>query len=172
MRTVVWRGVLLIGLPFLHLTFTGASAAQQMKECKFDGDSEYIRLSTPIVKAWGRIPVGSPVYALDDAAGTKDWLKLALIDRVDVQTGIWNILIEPGYSVFEIYPYKSKGSPQPCVYQGIVLKVNGVLSVDDLVAAIRSRSTTTKIDSYDVFGGNGVGVQRYSRTATRAVTKR
>lgn len=131
-----------------------------------------MRLSTPIVKAWEQVPVGSAVYALDDAAGTKDWLKRVLIQRVDAQTGIWNILMEPGYSIFRIYPYQSKDSPQPCVYQGIVLKVNGALTVDGLVAAIRHRTASIKIDSYDVFGGDGVGMQRYSRAATRAATRR
>jgi hypothetical protein len=148
------------------------SLAQQSAPCKSKGDADYMRLTTPIVKAWERVPVGSAVYALDDAARSEDWLKRALIQRVDAQTGIWNILMEPGYSVFRVYPYQTKDSPQPCVYQGIVLKVNGVLTVDDLVAAIRHRTTTTKIDSYDVFGGAGVGIQRYSRTATRAATRR
>jgi len=86
-----------------------------------------------------------------------------LIQRVDIQTGVWHISAEDGYSVFRIYPYLSKGSPQPSVYQGIVLKVNGNLSVEDLLAAIRHRTPKTKIDEYDVFGANGVGVQRYSR---------
>jgi len=172
MHTIVSRTTLVLTFYSASLTITSASAAQQLKPCKSGGDSDYIRLSTPVVKAWEQIHVGSPVYALDDAAGTKGWLKLALIQRVDFQTGIWNILGEPGYSVFRIYPYQSKDSPQPCVYQGIVLKVNGVLTVDDLIAAIRSRTRTTKIDSYDVFGGDGVGVQRYSRTATKAVTRR
>jgi hypothetical protein len=172
MHTIVSRAALILTFSFASLTITSASAAQQWKPCKSSEDSDYIRLSTPVVKAWEKIPVSSPVYALDDAAGTKGWLKLALIQRVDFQTGIWNILMEPGYSVFRIYPYQSKDSPQPCVYQGIVLKVNGVLTVDDLLAAIRNRTTTSKIDSYDVFGGDGVGVQRYSRTATKAFTRR
>jgi hypothetical protein len=171
MHTIVLRSALILTFSFASLTITNASAAQQLKPCKSSEDSDYIRLSTPVVKAWEQIPVGSPVYALDHATGTKDWLKLALIQRVDAQTGIWNILMEPGYSVFRIYPYQSKDSPQPCVYQGIVLKVNGVLTVDDLLAAIRNRITTTKIDSYDVFGGGGIGVQRYSRTTTKAVIR-
>jgi len=172
MHTIVSQPALILTLSLASLTITSASVAQQLKPCKSSGESNYTRLSTPVVKAWEKIPVGSPVYALDDAAGTKDWLKLALIQRVDAQTGIWNILMESGYSVFRIYPYQSKDIPQPCVYQGIVLKVNGVLTVDDLLVAIRNRTTTTKIDSYDVFGGDGVGVQRYSRTATKAVTRR
>ena len=172
LRTTVLGAALILALQLASLTFGGASLAQQLAPCKFKQDADYIRLSTPIVKAWARIPVGSAVFALDDAAGAKDSLKRALVQRVDAQTGIWNILMEPGYSVFTIYPYQSKGSPQLCVYQGIVLKVNGVLTVDELLAAIRDRTTKTKIDSYDVFGADGVEVQRYSRAATRAVTGR
>ena len=126
-------------------------------------ETDYVRLSTAIVKAWREIPVGSPVYALDDAAGAKDWLARALIERIDFQTGIWHIYIEPGYSVFTIYPYLSKDSPQPSVYQGIVIKVNGTLTEKDLAAAIRDRTSPVKIDEYDVFGPDGIGVQRYSR---------
>jgi Carboxypeptidase regulatory-like domain len=97
---------------------------------------DYFRLFTPVVKAWREIPVGSPVYALDDAAGAKDWLERTWIQSIEFQTGIWSIRTEPGYSVFRIYPYLSKGSPQPSAYQGIVLKVKGTLSVEDLLAAI------------------------------------
>ena len=172
LRIAVLRATTVLAFQFALWTFGNASLAQQLAPCKSKQDADYIRLSTPVVKAWGQIPVGSAVYALEDAAGNKDWLKSALIQRVDAQTGIWNILMEPGYSVFRIYPYQSKDSPQPCVYQGIVLKVNGVLTVDDLLVAIRNRITATKIDSYDVFGGVGVEVQRYSRAATRAVTRR
>ncbi len=172
LRAKVLRVALPLALQFALFAFGGASLAQQSAPCKSKRDADYIRLSTPVVKAWGQIPLGSAVYALDDPTGTKDWIKLALIQRIDAQTGIWNILIEPGYSVFRIYPYQSKDSPQPCVYQGIVLKVNGVLTVDELLSAIRDRTTTTKIDSYDVFGGDGVAVQRYSRVVTRAVMRR
>jgi hypothetical protein len=95
--------------------------------------------------------------------GTKDWLERALIQHIEFQTGKWYIWIEPAYSVFRIYPYLSKGSPQPSVYQGIVLKVKGALSVEDLLAAIRNRTPTIKIDEYDVFGAGSASVQRYSR---------
>jgi len=127
-------------------------------------ESDHVRLSTPVVKAWREIPVGSPVYALDDAVTAKDWLQRALIQRIDAQTGIWHIWIEPGYSVFRIYPYESKTSPMPVAYQGIVLKVNGTLSEDDLVAAIQKRTATVRIDEYDVFAADtSLNVQRYSR---------
>ncbi len=43
------------------------------------------------------------------------------------------------------------------------LKVKGTLSVEDLSAAIRNRNPTIKIDEYDAFGLDGVGVRRYSR---------
>jgi hypothetical protein len=128
-----------------------------------EGESEYVQLSAPVVKAWREIPVGSPVYALDDAAGAKDWLDRAFIQPIGLQTGKWNIWMEPGYSVFRIYPYLSKGSLQPSVYQGICLKVRGALSVEDLRAAIRNRNPAIQIDEYEVFGSYGVGVQRYSR---------
>ena len=126
-------------------------------------ETDYVRLSTPVVKAWRTIPVGSPVCALDDVVREKDWLERSLIYRVDIQTGAWHILASDGYSVFMIYPYfPQRGAPQS-VYQGIVLKVNGTLTEYDLRAAIRKRTPTVKIDSYDVFGANGVSVQRYSR---------
>jgi hypothetical protein len=126
--------------------------------------TDHVRLSTPVVKAWREIPVESPVYALGDAVGAKDWLERTLIQHIEFQTGKWYIRIEPGYSVFRIYPYLSKGSPQPSVYQGIVLKVKGTLSTEDLLAAVRNRTPTIKIDEYDVFGADSVSVQRYSRT--------
>ena len=137
----------------------GSAAAIDVKR----EETDHVQLSTPVVKAWHAIPVGSPVYALDDVVREKDWLERSLIQRIDIQTGVWHIVAEDGYSVFRIYPYLSMGSPQPRVYQGIVLKVKGTLSVEDLLAAIRHRTPTIKIDEYDVFGANGVGVQRYSR---------
>jgi hypothetical protein len=66
--------------------------------------ARYIRLSTPVVTAWQQVPVGSPISALDDAAESKEWLTKSLFQRIDAQTGIWNILMEPGYSIFRIYP--------------------------------------------------------------------
>lgn len=152
---------LLLGSP---LAYVSASAAKNPISSSLEREeTDHVRLSTPVVKAWREILVGSAVYALDDAVGTKDWLQRALIQRIEVQTGIWHIWIEPGYSVFRIYPYLSKESPQPSVYQGIVLKVKGTLSVEDLLAAIRKRTSTIKIDEYDVFGADSVSVQRYSR---------
>lgn len=136
------------------LADVGTSEAQQ---------SDHVRLSTPVVKAWREIQVGSPVCALDDLVGSKNWLERALIQKIDAQTGIWYIWVEPGYSVFRIYPYLSKDSPPPSVYQGIVLKVNGTLSVDDLLKSIRSHTSTVTIDEYDIFGTNSVSIQRYSR---------
>ena len=127
------------------------------------GESDHVRLSTPVVKAWSEIPVGSPVYALDDSVAAKDWLDRTVIQYIWFQTGIWNIWNESGYSVFRICPYISKGAPQPSVYQGMVLKVKGDLSVKDLLAAIRNRTPTITIDEYEVFGADGVDVQRYSR---------
>jgi len=38
-----------------------------------------------VVKAWRDIPVGSPVYALDDAVRAKDRLQEALVQRIDFQ---------------------------------------------------------------------------------------
>jgi len=46
--------------------------------------THYVRLST-VVKAWRDIPVGSPVYALDDAVRAKDRLQEALVQRIDFQ---------------------------------------------------------------------------------------
>jgi hypothetical protein len=146
------------------LAYVPASAAQQpISRSPKREETDHVRLLTPVVKAWREIPVGSPIYALDDAVGAKDWLERAVIQHIEFQTGRWYIWIEPGYSVFRIYPYLSKGSPQPSVYQGIVLKVKGTLSVEDLLAAIRNRTPTIKIDEYDVFGADSVSVQRYSR---------
>lgn len=144
--------------------YAGASASRQSNSgAPKQEEMDHVRLSTPVVRAWREIRVGSPVYALDDAVTTKGWVARALIERIDVQTGRWHIWIEPGYSVFRIYPYLSKDNSQPRVYQGIVLKVKGVLSVDDLVGAIRGRTPTVKIDEYDVFGADDVSIQRYSR---------
>jgi hypothetical protein len=161
---IVLRNRLLAVLQLVSsLAFAAASMAAQSVSTPPNLETDHVRLSTPVVKAWREIPVGSPVYALDDAAGAKGWLERALIQSIEVQTGKWYVWIEPGYSVFRIYPYLSKNSPQPSVYQGIVLKVNGTLSVDDLVAAIRNRTPTIKIDEYDVFGADGMSVQRHSR---------
>lgn len=146
------------------LAYVQASAVQQpISPSPKREETDHVRLSTPVVKAWREIPVGSPVYALDDAVGAKDWLERALIQHIEFQTGKWYIWIEPGYSVFRIYPYLPEGSPQPSVHQGIVLKVKGTLSVKDLFTAIRNRTPTIKIDEYDVFGADSVSVQRYSR---------
>ncbi len=146
------------------LAYVRGSAAQQpISRWPKREETDHVRLSTSVVKAWREIPVGSPVYTLDDAVGAKDWLERALFQHIEFQTGKWHIWIEPGYSVFRIYPYLSKGSAQPSVYQGIVLKVKGTLSVEDLLAAIRNRTLTIKIDEYDVFGADSVSVQRYSR---------
>ena len=150
------------------LAFGGTSVAQQSNTRSPNREeTDHVRLSTPVVKAWREIHIGSPVYVLDDAVGTKDWLERALIQKIDFQTGRWYIGVEPGYSVFRIYPYLSKDSPQPSVYQGIVLKVNGTLSVHDLLKSIRSRTPSVKIDEYDIFGADGVSVQRYSRPHER-----
>jgi hypothetical protein len=153
--------ILLIAV--VALGYATVSVAQNSAPSPVRQDTEHVRLSTPIVKAWREIPVGSPIYALDDAAGAKDWLERALIQHIEFQTGKWYIWMETGYSVFRIYPYLSKGSPQPSVFQGIVLKVKGTLSVEDLLAAIRNRTPTIKIDEYDLFGADGVSIQRYSR---------
>jgi hypothetical protein len=157
-------GLIVVLLLPSSLAYVRAGAAQQpTSRSPKRQDTDHVRLSTPVVKAWREIPVGSPVYALGDAVGANDWLERAMVQHIEFQTGIWNIWIEPGYSVFRIYPYLAKGSPQPSVYQGIVLKVNGTLTVEDLLAAIRSRTPAVKIDEYDVLGGDGVSVQRYSR---------
>jgi hypothetical protein len=151
-------------LPGSSPAYVRASAAQQPISLspKLE-ETDHVQLSTPVVKAWREIPVESSVYALDDAVGTKDWLERALIQHIEFQTGKWDIWIEPGYSVFRIYPYLFMGSPQPSVYQGIVLQVKGTLSVEDLLAAIRNRTPTIKIDEYDVFGPGSASVQCYSR---------
>ena len=157
--------VLIVALQLASsLAYVRASAAQQpISRSPKREETDHVRLSTPVVMAWREIAVGSPVCALDHAVGAKDWLERALIQHSEFQTGKWYIWIEPGYSVFRIYPYLSKGSPQPSVYQGIVLKVKGTLSVEDLLAAIRNRAPTFKIDEYDVFGSDSVSVQRYLR---------
>jgi hypothetical protein len=165
------RSTALKAMLAVPLAAAGLACAQKAAPCKSSADASYVQLSKPVVTAWQQLKVGSPIYALDDASGSKDWLTKALVQRIDAQTGIWNILMEPGYSVFRIYPFLSKNDPTPCVYQGIVVKVNGSLSVEDLLAAIRSRTTTIRIDSYDVFGVEGIGVQRYSRQKTQSVSR-
>jgi len=165
MRTVLGPSVALM---LLLCALAPISYAQQSTTAKKPPKasaqaSDHIRLSSPVLKGWREIAVGSPVYALDDAAGTKDWLQRARIQRVTAQTGIWHIWIERGYTVFGICPYLSEKDPEPPVYQGMVVKVNGDLSVADLIAAIRNRSSSVRIDEYDVFGKHGLSVQRYSR---------
>ncbi|HEY2113569.1 MAG TPA: hypothetical protein VGJ51_00655 [Candidatus Angelobacter sp.] len=127
------------------------------------GNSDHVRLSTPVVKAWRNLDLESPVYTLTDLSPAKDWLEHAFIQPISLQYGIWHIWIEPGYAVFRIYPYISKDSPRPSIYQGIVLKVNGDMSVDALVAAIRNRTSTVKIDEFEIYGGAGLNLQKYSR---------
>ena len=146
------------------LAYVGTSAPRQSNVHPSNREeTDHDRLSTPVVKAWREIPLGNPVYALDDALAAEDWLARALIERIDFQTGIWHIRGERGYSIFRIYPYLTKGRPLPRVYQGIVLKVKGTPSVEELLTAIRRRTPTIKIDEYDVFGSDDVKIQRYSR---------
>ena len=47
-----------------------------------------------------------------------------------------------------------------CLLRNRFRMVNGSLSVEDLLLAIRSRTMTIRVDSYDVFGGDGIGAQR------------
>ena len=114
------------------------------------------------MKAWQNLEVGDPVYALDDLAATKGWLDRASVQYIPLQTGIWHIYIEPGYSVFRIYPYWAEGDPQPRIYQSIVLKVAGHLSEAELIAAIRERKETVVIDEYELIGKD-ISIQKYSR---------
>jgi hypothetical protein len=150
-----------IAISFIALCIP--ATAQRKSQIQPGPESDHLRLSTPVVKAWRKLPVGCPVYALDDAVVTKGWLEGALIQRIDRQTGIWHIEIERGYTVFRIYPYLSNVSGRWSLYQGIVLKVKGTLSEEDLLAAIRNRVSTVKIDEYDVFGADGLSLQKYSR---------
>lgn len=145
------------------LAYSLASAAEQPTSQPHKQETEHVRLSTPVVKAWRETPVGSPVYALDDAAGAKDWLERALVQHIQGRTGVWYIWNEPEYSVFRIYPYMAEDSPQPSVYQGIVLKVKGALSVQDLLKAIRHLTPAIMIDEFAVFGADGRDAQKYSR---------
>jgi len=164
------KAALLSALAFQIASLLPWAFAQKVELCSSAKDAEYMAHSTPIIKAWEKVSVGSPISALDDAAATKGWLDQATVQLVDLQSGIWNIDIERGYSVFRIYPDLSKDDTH-CIFQGIVVKVNGNLTADDLLAAIKSRNSAVKIDSYDVFSGDSVGVQRYSRKDTRAIRK-
>jgi hypothetical protein len=154
-HSIVLQAVLVVTLQSaLSLACVRTIAAQQSTTTQLakHEETDHARLSLPIVKAWSKIPAGSPVYALDDAVGAKDWLERSLIQIIPFQTGVWHVWIEPGHSVFRIYPYLSKGSPLPSVYRGIVLKVKGTLTVEDLVAAIRKRNPAIKIEEYEIFG--------------------
>jgi len=119
-------------------------------------------MSMPIVKAWRELKVGSPLYMLDDMAKDNAWLEHALIQRITVQTGIWFVELEDGYSVFRIYPYLSIGEPTPAFHQGIVLKIKGNKGISDIKDAIHKRMKSVVIDEFDVFG-NGISIHRYSR---------
>jgi len=68
------------------------------------GNSDHVRLSTPVVKAWRNLDLEGPVCTLTDFSPAKDWLEHAFIQPILFQTGIWHIWIEPGYTVFRIYP--------------------------------------------------------------------
>ena len=152
----------LVCLGLLWVPFCPWVSGAQGTRIASPAKKDHVALSTPIVKAWQDLAVGVPVYVLDDLAATKDWLDRALVQYVGFQTGIWHIHIEPGYSVFRIYPYLAVGGRQPRAYQGIVLKVAGRLSAAELIAAIRERRATVVIDEYDLFC-KGVSVQKYSR---------
>jgi hypothetical protein len=119
--------------------------------------------STPVLMAWREIPIGSPVYALDDAAGARDWLERSDVTLIDAQTGIWKIHYESGYTMFLISPYRAKKlphCPHPRRYQNIVIKVPGELSVADLFAAIRERNPGVTLDAYHVSGAEGLEMFR------------
>lgn len=127
----------------------------------------HVALSTPIVKAWQRLPVGAPIHMLDDLAGMQGWLDSALIQSISMQTGIWRVLSEAGYSVYRVYPYLD-ASEQPTSFQGIVVKVNGDLTVAQLLLAIRTRRTDVLIDEYELFGdialGTGIEIYNHARS--------
>lgn len=127
---------------------------------------DHVAQSTPIIYAWKDLPGGVPICNLDDRAATEGWLDRALIQHIGFQTGRWRIGIEPGYTVFRIYPFLAEGDSQPRVYQGIVLKVNGSLSVEQLLDAIRLRKTTVVLDEYALFG-DGISIQKHSRPSRR-----
>ncbi|MEP6673347.1 MAG: hypothetical protein ABJF10_29630 [Chthoniobacter sp.] len=54
----------------------------------------------------------------------KGWTKKALIQTIDVQTGIWRVGMEKGTTVFRIYPYYSEREAGGSVaYACLVVKV-------------------------------------------------
>ena len=123
--------------------------------------SDHVARSTPIVTAWRGLAPGDPVAKLDELARDPQWIEASLFQMIRRQTGAWNIQIDTGYTVFRVYPYLAENSPQPRVYQGIIVKVNGDgLSTEDLKRAIVSRDVAIRICEYDLFGE---GVDQYRR---------
>ena len=140
----------LIALIPVILVAAAAIQAQDPNLAKLT-EHEYYELATPIVRSWCEISAESPAYVFDDMAGRKGWLERALIQRVTVQTGKWNIWIEKGYSVFVIFPYLAEVKSTPHITLGVVFKVKGDLTTAGLVKEIRDRNPDVTIDEFDVF---------------------
>ena len=155
--------VLVLVAPAFSTAANSARAARPKPGSQ--GRDGHVARATPIVRRWRNLAVGVPTQALDDAAHDPQWLQHALIQQIRSQTGLWRVRLEDGYTVFRIYPYLAKNAPQPSRYLGIVLKVNGDRSPDDLVHAIRRRDTAFRIDEYDLFGVGKWSIYRRSRPA-------
>lgn len=123
-----------------------------------------ISATTRIIRAWKKLELGAPVYTIDDLAATPGWLREADIQKVPFQTGVWNIWMKPGYTVYRIYPYISSQPTQdsPEAYECLVLKVKGDLSVEDLRHAIHERRRAVVVDSFSL-SGVGVEIFKHSR---------
>jgi len=127
---------------------------------------DHMALSPPVLRLWRDIPLGSPVYMLDDGIDARDWLERSDIWLVNVQGGFWRMRIEEGYTMFQISPYRARKlphCPHPRRYQSIVIKVPGELSVAGLLAAIRDRNPAVTLDSYHVSGDEELEMLRTSR---------
>jgi hypothetical protein len=107
-------------------------------------------LSARVFKAWHELKIGMPVYALDDLANTPGWIDNAFIEKIWGQSGIWNIHIEEGHSLFRILLYLV-GEPEYRTLQGIHIKVNGEVSVEEFVASIKKRDSSLRIKEYELF---------------------
>lgn len=119
----------------------------------------HVEKSTPVVRSWKDLRSGDPVARL--AASEREWIDHALVQRIAFQTGVWDVRLEEGHTVFRIYPYMSnREAEHPPYYQGIVIKVDVPrMSAEDLVRAIRRNEKGPALVEFSVFGKDA---DRYS----------
>ncbi len=155
-------------LTLLILAWSHEARAQRVagEDASTAHRSHTMSAPTRIIRAWRKLALAAPVYSIDDLAATPGWLHDAELQVIRVQSGQWNIGIEPGFTVFRIYPYIGMQPPpdSPGAYECLILKVEGHLTVADLLTAIRERRRDVTIDAFALYG---VGVQVVRQTWVR-----